>query len=114
MERAELKKRLWRLIADEGIIVTNDNLDWLLERVYKEQEAEMRGNFDEWVSADEDTPPRHYEIRKTYFDRVSRNVLVKLASGEIVKGYYDYHEYLWRYERNSLLIKEKVIAWKDK
>lgn len=40
MSRAELKKRLWRLIADEGIIVTNDNLDWLLERVYKEHEKE--------------------------------------------------------------------------
>lgn len=40
MERSELKKRLWRLIADEGIIVTNANLDWLLERVYKEYEKE--------------------------------------------------------------------------
>ena len=40
MQRSELKKRLWRLIADEEIIVTNDNIDWLLERVYKEKEAE--------------------------------------------------------------------------
>lgn len=44
MERAELKKRLWRLIADEGIIVTNANLDWLLERVYKEYETEKKRN----------------------------------------------------------------------
>lgn len=40
MQRSELKKRLWRIIADEGIIVTNDNIDWLLERVYKEHKAE--------------------------------------------------------------------------
>lgn len=56
MNRAELRKRLWRLISDEGIIVTNDNLDWLLERVYKEHEAEQTAvgrGMRRYIDADE-------------------------------------------------------------
>ena len=32
----ELKKEIWHLIGKEGIEVTNQNLDWLLERAFKE------------------------------------------------------------------------------
>ena len=35
LDLAELKKRIWHLIANEGITVTNQNLDWLLERAFK-------------------------------------------------------------------------------
>lgn len=35
----ELKTRLWAIIRAEGIEVTNQNIDWLISRVYKEQEA---------------------------------------------------------------------------
>lgn len=35
LSRAELKKNLWEIIRSEGILVTNQNLDWLLERSYK-------------------------------------------------------------------------------
>ena len=29
------KRELWEIIRSEGIVVTNQNLDWLLERAYK-------------------------------------------------------------------------------
>lgn len=32
----ELKSKIWHLIGKEGIEVTNRNLDWLLERAFKE------------------------------------------------------------------------------
>ena len=32
----ELKREIWNLIGKEGITVTNQNLDWLLERAFKE------------------------------------------------------------------------------
>jgi hypothetical protein len=32
----ELKREIWHLIGKEGIEVTNQNLDWLLERAFKE------------------------------------------------------------------------------
>lgn len=38
MNRDELKERLWAIIRAEGIEVTNQNLDWLIERAYKEDE----------------------------------------------------------------------------
>ena len=30
-----LKRELWEIIRSEEILVTNQNLDWLLERAYK-------------------------------------------------------------------------------
>ena len=30
------KRELWDIIRSEGIVVTNQNLDWLLERAFKE------------------------------------------------------------------------------
>lgn len=44
MSRKELKDRLWAIIRAEGIEVTNQNLDWLLERAYKEKENEGKSN----------------------------------------------------------------------
>ncbi len=35
MTRRELKSRLWEIIRTKGIEVTNQNLDWLLERAWK-------------------------------------------------------------------------------
>ena len=29
------KRELWEIIRSEGILVTNQNLDWLLEKAYK-------------------------------------------------------------------------------
>lgn len=29
------KRELWEIIRAEGIVVTNQNLDWLLEKAYK-------------------------------------------------------------------------------
>lgn len=37
MSAKELRERIWRIIAREGIEVTNQNLDWLIERAYKEK-----------------------------------------------------------------------------
>ena len=35
MNLTELKKALWVIIAAEEIEVTNQNIDWLIERAYK-------------------------------------------------------------------------------
>ena len=35
LSREELKNNLWEIIRAEGVLVTNQNLDWLLERAYK-------------------------------------------------------------------------------
>lgn len=32
---SDLKKELWHLVRSEGIEITNQNIDWLLERAYK-------------------------------------------------------------------------------
>jgi hypothetical protein len=32
----ELKVAIWQIIVKENLIVTNQNLDWLLERAFKE------------------------------------------------------------------------------
>jgi hypothetical protein len=40
MSAKELRERIWRIIAREGIEVTNQNLDWLIERAYKEKDDE--------------------------------------------------------------------------
>ncbi len=32
----ELKVAIWKIIVKENLIVTNQNLDWLLERAFKE------------------------------------------------------------------------------
>ena len=37
MNLTELKKAMWIIIAAEKIEVTNQNIDWLLERAYKLQ-----------------------------------------------------------------------------
>ena len=29
-----LKRELWEIIRSEGIVVTNQNLDWIMERAY--------------------------------------------------------------------------------
>lgn len=42
MTEQELKSRLWAIIQKEGIEVTNQNLDWLIGRVYKEGNNEQR------------------------------------------------------------------------
>lgn len=42
MTEQELKSRLWAIIRAEGIEVTNQNLDWLIGRVYKEKDNEQR------------------------------------------------------------------------
>jgi len=34
------KRELWDIIRGEGIIVTNQNLDWLLERAFKRMKNE--------------------------------------------------------------------------
>ncbi len=39
MTRRELKSRLWEIIRTEGIEVTNQNLDWLLERAWESAEV---------------------------------------------------------------------------
>lgn len=31
-----LKKALWEIVRDEGIIITNQNIDWLLDRAAKQ------------------------------------------------------------------------------
>lgn len=31
-----LKHTLWNIVGKEGIEITNQNIDWLLERVFKE------------------------------------------------------------------------------
>lgn len=43
MNRDELKKRLWAIIRAEGIEVNNQNIDWLIERAYKESKYESEG-----------------------------------------------------------------------
>ena len=40
MSYDELRTHLWAIVQTEGIIITNQNIDWLLERVYKEKEQE--------------------------------------------------------------------------
>lgn len=40
LSRSELKEALWRIIRAEGIEVNNQNIDWLIERAYKEYESE--------------------------------------------------------------------------
>lgn len=37
MNLTELKKAMWIIIVAEKIEVTNQNIDWLLERAYKLQ-----------------------------------------------------------------------------
>lgn len=34
----EIKKALWDIVSKEGIIITNQNIDWLLCRVFKESD----------------------------------------------------------------------------
>ena len=41
MSAKDLRERIWRIIAREGIEVTNQNLDWLIERAYKEKANEQ-------------------------------------------------------------------------
>lgn len=36
MSKEEFKKALWEIVCREGIVITNQNIDWLIERVYKE------------------------------------------------------------------------------
>ena len=36
MSKMELNELLWNIIRAEGILVTNQNIDWLIGRVYKE------------------------------------------------------------------------------
>ena len=31
----DLKSNLWSIVRKEGIEITNQNIDWILERVYK-------------------------------------------------------------------------------
>jgi hypothetical protein len=40
MDIKEIKNRLWEIIITEGIEVTNQNIDWLLSRVFKESKHE--------------------------------------------------------------------------
>ena len=42
MSRQELKARLWQIIQTEGIEINNQNIDWLIERIYKEAENDQR------------------------------------------------------------------------
>ena len=37
----ELKEALWRIVRADGIEVTNQNIDWLLQRAYKEAKDEQ-------------------------------------------------------------------------
>ena len=41
MSEYELKEIIWRIIAREGIVVTNQNLDWILQKAYKEKSNEQ-------------------------------------------------------------------------
>ncbi len=36
IEYKKLTKTIWQIIVKENLIVTNQNLDWLLERAFKE------------------------------------------------------------------------------
>lgn len=113
MNKYELKGRLWLIIRNEGIEINNQNIDCLIDRIYKERKNDLLAAVDEWVSADDDTPPLYCEVKKTYSERSSRKVIAKLSTGETVEAYYDYYEWLWRYAKNLKPIKESVIAWKD-
>jgi hypothetical protein len=42
MTEQELKSRLWAIILKEDILVTNQNIDWLIGRVFKEANNEQR------------------------------------------------------------------------
>lgn len=115
MNKYELKARLWSIIRTEGIEINNQNIDKIIDRIYKERKDDLiaAAEVDEWVSVDDDTPPLYCEVMKTYSNRSSRKVIAKLSTGETVEAYYDYYEWLWRYTSNSRPIKESVIAWKD-
>ena len=38
----QIKKAMWEIIIAENIIVTNQNLDWLVERSFKKVQLEMK------------------------------------------------------------------------
>lgn len=38
------KRELWKIISTEGIVVTNQNIDWLLEKANKEAENAKIGS----------------------------------------------------------------------
>ena len=46
-----LKRELWEIIRSEGIVVTNQNLDWLLERAYHNLAAKIAAEILDDLSA---------------------------------------------------------------
>lgn len=41
MDLKEFKKRMWAIVCNEGIEITNQNIDWLLSRAEKEYSFEQ-------------------------------------------------------------------------
>lgn len=37
----QIKKAMWEIIIAENILVTNQNVDWLLERAFKKVQLQM-------------------------------------------------------------------------
>ncbi len=38
----QIKKAMWEIIIAENIIVTNQNLDWLIERAFKKVQLQIK------------------------------------------------------------------------
>ena len=35
LNKADIKRKLWDIVSKEGIIITNQNIDWLIDRVFE-------------------------------------------------------------------------------
>lgn len=55
-----IKTAIWQIIRAEGIEVTNQNLDWLLERAWKSVKMPM--DADGWIAVEDALPdPAKYD-----------------------------------------------------
>lgn len=50
------KRELWEIIRSEGIVVTNQNLDWLLEKAYKSYIKKVANDLIKDLSASASMP----------------------------------------------------------
>ena len=51
-----LKQALWEIIRSEGIVVTNQNIDWLLEKAYKSYIKKVANDLINDLSASASAP----------------------------------------------------------
>lgn len=60
MNKKTLNNALWKIIRAEGVEVTNQNIDWLLERAWKS--VEIPNDDSGWIAVEDALPdPAEYD-----------------------------------------------------